>query len=251
MKKMILSVVLAAGVFQAQADVVLEYQQGQSSHRIVVAGEKVRMDSPKGDGYMIYDAAKSAMYMVTPRRKEYMVMDAQAMEKMSGMMNAAMQQMEAQLAQLPPAQREQMRQMMGGMMGMQKKPVQVEMNATGEQGRGKLGRCEWYQMKVNGKPVQTACLADADAVGVPADDLAALQGMFAFLKEMLSKVPMIKAEDMAVGVFDEDKLPIIHRNRMGQNDGELVKVSQGEVDAGLFVIPAGYRQRTMDEMTRR
>ncbi len=249
MKKMVLSMLLAASVVPVQADVILEYQGGgQDSHRIVVSGHKVRMDSPGGDGYMIFDAEKKAMFMVTPRRKEYIVMDAQAMEKMSGMMNAAMQQMEAQLAQLPPEQQAQMRQMMSGMMGMKKTQVKVEMQPTGEQGSGKLGRCAWYQMKVNGKPVQTACLADAEAIGVSDEDLQTMEGMFAFMQEMLSKMPMIKAEDMAVSVFDAGKLPIIHRNRMGQNDGELVKVSQDGVDAGLFSIPAGYRQRSLDEM---
>ncbi len=252
MKKMLLTMLLAASVVPAQADVALEYRDsGKSSHRIVVSGHKVRMDSPGSDGYMIYDAEKKAMYTVTPHRKEYVVMDTAAMEKMSGMMNAAMQQMEAQLAQLPPEQQAQMRQMMGGMMGMKKTQVKVEMHPTGEQGNGKLGRCAWYQMKVDGKPVQTACLADADDIGVPDEDLETIESMFAFMQEMLSKIPMIKAEDMAMGVFDKGKLPIIHRNRVGKNDGELVKVRKGGVDASLFTIPAAYRQRTLDEMSGR
>jgi hypothetical protein len=62
-----------------------------------------------------------AMYILEPAKKTYSVMDKASVERMSGQMGDAMQQMQAELAKMSPEQRAMVEQMMkqgGGGPGM-------------------------------------------------------------------------------------------------------------------------------------
>jgi hypothetical protein len=83
--------------------------------------EKTRMraevEGPNGLQVMIFDGTKEVLWAINTERKTYTEMTKADVDQMAGQMNAAMSQMQAQMAQMPPAQREQMERMMAGRMG--------------------------------------------------------------------------------------------------------------------------------------
>src|SRR5690606_15890617 len=83
---------------------------------------------------MIFDGDSGQMMMIDPKKRTYTVIDNEAIEKIAASMRQAQAQMEAALAQVPPAQREQMKKMMGGSMlgGSPEKAPEVSVKHTGD-----------------------------------------------------------------------------------------------------------------------
>ena len=80
--------------------------------------DRSRMDQDGVDGSFSVIFLEDKFITLDHKDKKYMVMDEAMLESMGEQVSAAMKEMEAQLAQLPPEQREMMKQMMSCLMIM-------------------------------------------------------------------------------------------------------------------------------------
>ncbi len=229
----------------SQAGTVIEFSTDADMDTLYIQGDRLSVVPRDGADRLIYERDKRFI-IVDNRNREYMVMDRAAMEEMAQVANDAMRQVEAQLAALPPEQREQMRQMMGGMMqAMAGEQMKIDYRATGRRGKTELGHCEWHEILRDGKREGAVCLADAGEVGVPAADAELLSSMQGFIQSLLSKLPMVGRMVTDFDGFDADKIPLIFEDASGRESGRLLSVRKERLSGALFQPPADFRRKSM------
>lgn len=184
----------------SQAGVALEMvtrdMAGKESERSQIYAQDgyLRLDS-EGGPYasavsLIFDG--TSFLVMDHGEKTYIVMDEAMLVEISDKMNAAMEQMEAQLAQLPPEQRamaeQMMKSQMGGMMGDKEPapPPRVEKTGSSEwQGRA----CTEFDVFEGDVKTQEICAAPLDQVNGSAEMMETYQGMAKFVKKLSESLP--------------------------------------------------------------
>ena len=112
--------------------------------------------------------------------------------------------------------------------------------------------CKDVQVLVNDQPRATDCVVDSPAsLGIPAADLKTLQAMRAGMQKMMSRMGMM-GQGMAATIVNGFAIKTTrqsYRNLNLETETDTLKsISTSSVDAGLFSIPAGYSQTTLQEM---
>lgn len=256
-KKTILGVAMIAIATAAGAGTTIRTENrfggDASSDAIHIAGGKMRIQtSGDASGFMIFDSAARTVTIVQPQEQSYMVMDEETIRSMGNAVQQAMKQLESQLANLPPAQREQMRKMMeqqmGGMMGGNKPASRPEIVNTGETRTVAGYDCGVVRIMVDGASKGSACMADLAALGIPEEDRQTIRAMTDFslaLTEQFGDMMPAHMQAMAAQGY-----PVQYDSTVGGTaiSGSLEGVETGSLDPGLFQVPAGYTQRSMPKM---
>lgn len=135
-----------------------------------------------GDSFLVMDHADQS----------YIIMDKAMLTEISDKMNAAMAQMEAQLATLPPEQRamaeEMMKNQMGAVMGTQESPEPPRVEKTGSsewQGRS----CTQFDVFEGEVKTQEICSAPLDSVDGAVEMMTTYQEMAKFVKDLSESLP--------------------------------------------------------------
>ncbi len=231
----------------AQADSTLVYSGEEGLNRILLSPQGLRMEMSGKDGSqaIIYDGQRNAFIIIMPEKKKYMEMTQKDIEAIADMRNRMMQQMEQQLADVPPAQREQMRRMMSGMMkgkmgNATATPTTVRYVDTGETAKAMGHSCRIYEMRVNGGYESDVCVAPIKQLGVAENEYAHFSRMLDFMQKM-AKSAGINNGSMMAGM-PENAMPLWF-----EQDGQrrtLKSVSHQPLDKSLFLPPAGYQRAT-------
>src|SRR5262249_41236418 len=112
--------------------------------------------------------------------------------------------------------------------------------------------CKDVQVLVNDQLASTQCVVENPAsLGIPAADLKTLQAMRDGMQKLMSHMgPMGKGmASMAGRGFAIKTTKQSYRNLAPVTETDTLKsISTSGVDAGIFSIPAGYTQTTMQEM---
>jgi hypothetical protein len=154
----------------------------------------LRLDSDGGpyaaEVSLIFDGNR--FLVIDHSDKSYIIMDEAMLMEISGKMNAAMAQMEAMLAEMPPEDRAMAEQMlkdqMGAVMGSQDvpSPPKVEKTGTDEwQGR----RCTQFDVFEDEVKTQEICAAALDKVNGAEEMMATYQEMAQFVKNLSESLP--------------------------------------------------------------
>jgi hypothetical protein len=183
----------------------------------------------------------------------YVVMDEAMAAEMGSQMNAAMLQMQEQLADMPPEQRAMVEQMMQGRMaGMmmsqeQAPPPRVEKTGTG-QWRSKP--CTQYVVYEGGKKTQEICAAPLDDIPGADEAMRAFESMAGFINKLSESMPEPIASSMAenpMGLINQmDGFPVRTVDFVDgevSNETTLESVVDKPLDASLFDIPEGYTRQ--------
>jgi len=240
-----LSIVLMGPCALADTRFALEDMDDQTVTVFNVRDGKVAFEQ---DGMLvaIYDSQNGSITQVDHNSKSYMVMDAAAMDEMATQMSAMMKQMEAQLANMPPEQREAMMQMMPGMgdrMKGDKAKKSVTVDWTGEKSKVAGYPCKMAKVTTGDGDVSKACIAKASTLGMPDEDYDAITAMFQSMQDMAERfgeAPQMPDAKAMGGI------PI----RMTDSDGktsQLKTFSTDDLDGVLFEVPASYQQRSMTD----
>jgi hypothetical protein len=242
-RRLALALALACLSCTAWADFRADYSGGAegnapSMSRIEVGGSHMRMDAGKIS--MLLDADSGKMIMLVHDKHQYM-----DMAKMAQMASAAMAQMNASLANLPPEQRAMVEQRMHGAMGAAGAHMDIKITPTGATDRVGNWSCQVYRTDVGDTHVEDSCLADVADAGISAADRATIRRAFERLKEM--------SEKMSAGMFKsplnqlpEGKFPVKITHFDDGNKSKtvvLTNVTSGGVNAADFAIPAGYTEQ--------
>lgn len=249
----------------AYADVVFEIEQKElnpeSTGQIKgkVKGNDLRMDmyenGGKLDGSMIYRGASKEMIMIDHDDKSFVILDEATMSALSAKLSAAMKQMEAQLQNLPPEQREQMKQMMG--MGGSSDYVEPVLKKTGS-GEVNGVACQKYDVFQGSEKVREYCVTQWGNIEGGQEMMNLMMQMADSMENMMKSFsipgnPMGSQVEFEENVFSRlrelNGFPI---ETVDFDDGEKESIStfssskKTTVDASEFVPPSDYKKQSME-----
>ncbi len=216
-----------------------------------IANGMVRVDNNRG-GYMLFDSRERTMTMVEPGDRSYMVMTEDSLRSMGNAVQQAMKQLESQMANMPPEQREQMRRMMkermGGMMDAGGEASKPEIVNTGETKTVAGHECRVVRIMLDGESTGSACMTDFETLGIPGEDRQTIEAMMDFslaLTEQFGEMMPAHMKAMAAEGY-----PVEYESRAGGTpiQGSLESVETGPLAEELFTVPDDYRERSMPGM---
>lgn len=254
MKKLIATTLLAGALAftGAQAGTVMNLVDKDAAGTVkaetVISadGGKVRMDQ-QGDATSIIFQGES-MIVLDHNEQMYVVMD----DAMLDQLQAAMQQMQAQLAAMPPEQRAMVEQMMqGSMPGGGAQPPAPRVESLGSDSWGDYS-CTRYAVYEGDDKTQEICAAPLDDIPGGDDVMAALQGMVGFMDKIIAAMPPEIGNligDNPLGYMaDIDGFPVQGLTFEGgemTEESTLESVTEASLDPAIFSPPANYQAQDM------
>ena len=238
-----LSVVLALLLCCAagQADTTLTYDEGGQHSLLRIAAGKVRFDNSHDGNWFLFDAARREMTLVEPARREYMVIDEASLEQLQATMDTVVGTLQSQLAEMPPALREQMQQMLGGALPDPSGGGAVRLEATGRRAEAAGYTCGYSRVVVRGAVQSEVCLAPASILAIPAEDRETVRAWQEFARTMAARASRYVSVDAGV-LGDDGQLRLIYRRPGAAQAAVLRALSSGPVDPAAMRVPADYRE---------
>jgi hypothetical protein len=219
--------------------------------KIFAQGEMLRMDPhPKsGDGDMSVIFRDNALWFVDHEEKSCKTIDEEGMQRLTAEVDAAMQQMEAQMAQMPPEQREMMmkmmKQRMPALVGGESPPRRIEAGATEKVGEYS---CKVHTLYVGDEKSWELCVATKGLPDGTAEAMKAFEAMSRFAEELrqiaargpfagMLKTPLLDMQEVEgfpvrVRSFDNGEV---------SSETTLKSVVSEELEASVFAAPEGYK----------
>ena len=185
--------------------------------------------------------------------ESYIVMDEAMVQEMGVKVNAAMEQMRAQLADMPPEQRAMVEQMMqgqmAGMMASEEESLPTRVEEIGS-GSWQSGPCTEYAVFEGDEKTKQICAAPLGEVDGADEAMDAFREMAKFINSLAESMPGPLGESMAenpMGLIDQiNGFPVRTVDYVdGQVSSEttLSSVAGSDLDPALFAIPEGYTQQ--------
>ena len=249
MKKLIVAfccvslLIIAPAYAGVVMNLVSKDAQGNIKDTVVFSaeGDLVRMDESNQGASILFLGDK--MIFLGHKEKSYVVID----DAMMNELQAAMKQMEAQLAAMPPEQRAMVEQMMQGEMpgGPVAKP---RLEAMGGDKWDEYA-CQRYAVYEASEKTLEICAAAFSKVAGGEEVMAAFSGMVTFMQRIVESMPASMASmvgENPLGYMEEiNGFPVQYisfENGKMVEEMTLDSVSEEDLDPGLFAPPADYRQ---------
>ena len=194
-----------------------------------------------GEEFLVLDHAE----------KSYIVMDEAMLDQLTSSMSGAMQQIEAELANLPPEQRAMAEQMMKGqmqsMMGQQAgSAAKPRVEAVGN-GQWQGNSCTNYAVYEGGQKTQLVCATSLDHIGGMDEMTLAFERMAQFVRKLTEALPIPIGDSMSPGeIMDQiDGFPVqrtLYLNGEVTGEYSLESLTEKELDDSLFAAPDDYKR---------
>lgn len=251
----IIAAVFALFVLPVVADTTIKMQAGDEQKKqdmtIYILAGKVRYDFPGAKGYTVWDSQSKSLTHVMSDSKKFMVMDEAYIEQMAQLMG----QMSGMMAQ------------MGGnaMFGdMAKKMQAANQEANKERHYKKTTRsgtvmnqsCRIWEVFNDTVKEGEFCAVSASVMKLNDSEMATMKAMAEFGKRLgdamkgamkMPGMPEAKQPEFAQ-LFEGNEFPAkyIRTDREPAYTAmEYKEVHHSAIDAGLFVIPAGFQKIEM------
>ncbi len=212
---------------------------------VFVQGGNVRVNN-RGGAMLLKG---STLYVIDDKRRTYSEIDKATMRGYANQANAAMSQMQEQLAKMPPEQRQMMERMMGGKMPGLGAPPRKKVYTSRDTGKSDTveGRkCRIWQMLRDGEAYEEVCV-------VPFSSLPGKEDFQKTFKELAEAFEGLAAAAPNAG--DETARSAINgypvRVRRLQNGAPtgletvLRSWTEESLPASLFEVPPGYKKQAM------
>lgn len=249
----LLSSPLYAGVAM---DMVTKDATGQETERTRIHAQSgmLRVDGTGNQSNVSMIFLGDSFLVLNHDDKNYVVMDEAMLNEVTSQIDAAMKQMEAQLANMPPEQRAMAEQMMKGQMpGMTGQQSAAPPPPTVE----KIGASEWrsrpcmkYAVHEGGEKTQDVCAASLDDIEGADEMMQAFLGMAEFVKRMTESLPGAMTANISQNpgaIIDQvDGFPVHSvQYEFGTVSGEMSveSISEQALDDGLFAAPEDYQRQ--------
>jgi hypothetical protein len=250
----VFAAVLSVAPVTAYADVTIASETagagGAPSARViyVTAGE-VKVDSPKTA--VIFEIGAGKMVNILKEKKQYMEIDVNAL---GARVNDVAELMKQKLKSVPEAQRKMIEAMVaqhvGGASGGPK--IQMSYQKSGDSKTIGAWPCQVFHQKKDGKLFADLCIAKADAVGLTAEDIAAIRALATAVTRSL---PAIVKNNAAMMDFDEQTrqigfsgIPVeavLYRDGAAFSTTTVKTIDHAAIAPETFAIPAGYAKKAM------
>lgn len=207
----------------------------------------LKMSGAEQEGEMIYNAAKQEMVAIAHAQKMYMVFDQATLDSFA----QRMKELQAQMANLPEAVRQQMMQRMPGMAGGEPPPPpEVRRSNSIEEMHGY--KCRKVELVRDGRVTREFWVTDWDNVAGGKEAAEAFTSLAEFVANMVASMGEMgtrMADEGLVAWKSLDGFPVVTRelDEQGQVKSESVLKSSQEqdLDEASFQPPADYRQQSL------
>lgn len=249
------AVLLAAPLYAADGVLIVEKTTtGTATRTNQMQIEKTRMRGANAGANgeqqtMVFDGTKQVLWMINDTKKTYTEMTKADADRLGSQMSDAMAQMNAQMANLPPAQRAQMEAMMKG-RGMPG-AAGVAKTEYRKVGTDKVGKwtCERYDGYQNNQKTTELCTVDAKDLGFALTDFDVARQLAEFFAKL---VPQGADAMFRVGTAEAQGFSgvPVRRTTLGPNGSttEITEVSRQNFPDSTFALPAGYTKEEFPGM---
>ena len=181
-------------------------------------------------------------------------MDKQTVNAMAAQMAPMMQQLNEQLAQLPPEQAAMMEKMMKEKMAGMSPPAaaDIKVQQTGKDESINDYDCEWWDVLSDNTRSGAICMTDTSNVEGGAEFVAAMHGMVGFHTEVMSAFRDAGLPGVPTNPFAEMQkmhgFPVVTRQYDGltvTSESQVRSATSQDVDTAIFEPPAGYTRQQM------
>jgi hypothetical protein len=244
----VLCVMLLEGAVLQAADGVLIVEKstsgsGTTTNQIQIEKTRMRAETTGQSGdrqAFVFDGTKQVLSIVNLDKKSYSEITKEEVDRLAGQMNDMMAQMQAQMANVPPAQRAQIEAMMKGRMGGPAQAPKTEYRKTGTDTVGKWA-CDKYEGYENNQKTVELCTVDPKALGFGLSDFEVTQQLAAFFGKL---VPGAAQAMFQMGKMDDQGfsgIPV-KRQTFGARPttSELQDVTRQSFPDSTFAVPSGF-----------
>ena len=229
----------------ADAQIQMVGKDGKVDGTYQIKGTKVLMEAvDSGDNSLVYDASTHGITVIDHGKKRYMHLDSQTVAKAGAAMNGAMAELEKQLANLPPEQREAMKQYMPQMPSTTTPSMpDIKAARTGKSDVVNGTQCDIVDVTMNGEAAGEACIA-SQGTGLSDADQQTLRSMFDDMSKMASSV--LGRDDTSPEFAALGGVPLRWRDADSGRVTETRVDTKAPVDGSKFEIPAGYSEQKIE-----
>ena len=249
-----LSLVARAGTVIQQEGGEIGSNKPKSKMTLYVDAGKLRVDTQDtgNNAVVIFDAGKQVMWMINPAEKTYREMDKAQVEAMGQQMSKAMEQMQAQMANMPPDQRKMMEEMMkgrmGGMMGGASAKPTISLKELGSEKVGPYSTTH-YEMLLNGERSQEIWAAPFDQAKMSSADIKTFQDMAKFFESITRNVPTGSYSFSSMEQLKGFPVKTVqYSGGKPSHEWNMVSVEQKSIDGSQFTLPPGVKKVEMPGM---
>jgi hypothetical protein len=261
----IVFLMLTAAAIPAGAQGILfvqkETRNGQTgTNEVQLDKTHMRAEAHEGgrNNVVIYDATKQVIDMVDLSAKTYREVNKADMDQLKGQADSALAQMQEQLKNLPPQQRQAIEQMMrarGGLPGANPAASgpKIQYRAAGSD---KVGQwtCTKYEGYVGQQKTSEVCTVDPKDLGLTAADFEVGRQLAEFMKTL---APAAADRLMTIGKAEEQGFSGVPVRQISYQNGqvdstlELTEVRHTSFPASTFEVPAGFTKEAIGPGARR
>lgn len=240
---------------------VSQSSQGEEAQQITLSiqDKSLRVDGTVGDSnknsqQMVYNGLTNTLIMIDHNQRSYTAIDQATIEAIAARMNAAKKQMEAQMAEMPPEQRQMMEKMMKGRMpmsGVQEPQETEDFRKTSGTSTAGGYECTVTEVFSGGNKVREYCVTPWAKIKGADEISATFTGMTDLFTKMLKSLSQSVPMDMKLP-FSEmqalDGFPVIVTNFKGNAVTEvtrLISIDEKSFPDNFFDVPGGYKKQEM------
>jgi hypothetical protein len=192
---------------------------------------------------IVFDGTAQVMRMINTDAKTYSEINKADVDRMAAQLQGAMAQMQAQMANMPPAARAQMEAMMRG-RGAAAAPAKTEYKKTGTDKVGKW-TCDKYEGYQDGQKTSEICTVDPKALGFAPTDFEVTKQMAAFFQQL---APQNAGQMFAIGQAEQQGYAGVPVRRTftilnQQTTTELTDVTRQNFPEASYAVPAGFTKQ--------
>ena len=249
----IFAVAFAASITgPAMADTTIRLGGSDDASRTViqVKDHMARMSQSGQPGYVLFDKSRHVAIYVDPEKQEYREIDQQQLDKYAeiiAMLRQQMEQLSAQMQNLPAAQRAFIEQQMGIPAGGL---PDLEVMGTEQRGfRDVAGfKCQLQVLLRNQQPIGEVCLATAADAGMSDSDFATLMAMMNFMRELAGTTQKLigeLGENSRLLLSGLQGVPVAMKDYQNQKEYRVTEVSSKAVAADVFDSYRAYKKQDL------
>lgn len=229
----------------AAADTTLTYQSVNGQFTVDIRPGEVRIDDAS-EQWQLYEQSSQTIFSVQPASRSYTRLDKDVAGTIRERMDSLRAQVESRVQQLPPNKRAAARAaLVDQIPGLDTSRRQkIGLDHTGQTDSVAGVECEVVQVVRNGKPAESLCVADADALGISDDSFATVKSMFSLMKTMLSGTGL---ETVGLPYLDLGGMPVRFTDTASGARRELSGVAHDTLGDDHFDIPSDYIEQAPEQ----
>ena len=239
---------VCAGVYVETVDNNLTTGTSQLKNKMYVQGGAGRIVD--GDGKVTLIKGDT-VYAIDEANKTYVKLDKQALQQLGKQLSDLAAKAKEQLAKLPPEQRAQMEQSLGGASLEEGEQWNVEVKDTGKNDKVDGRSCRLWDVTRNGVLDEQICVVPYNALPGKEDMQAIFANFARTFEEMAKSAPMLggmMANEFTAQVKTNGypvRRRVYENGRLAPEEIRLKVWREEAIPASMFEIPAGYQPKQM------